>query len=110
MKTELAITAELLADEMADHAAAVDAFNSKIQELTDQLTAARLAEARATGELTGLKTLLARIEKDLQDERAKPAPSTQPAPIAPPEYVIRVDSTDETGRMKSLRLTPVKGK
>lgn len=109
MKTELAITAELLAQEMVDHATEVDTLNKTIRDLSDQLTHSKMAEAHAIGELTGVKALLHRVEKDLQDERSKPAPAAT-TQIAPPEYVLRVDSTDETGRMKSLRLSPVKGK
>lgn len=129
MSDPLAITAELLANAMQEHHDDVVALNSQIEALRADLQGAkeavtthRIAEANAVGQLEATQRLLATVEETLQKtekrlatvESALAAERTKvpakAAIIAPPEYVLSVEGKDETGRMTSLRVTPVKGK
>jgi len=115
--SEVAMLSEMLAEEMQERATEVEVLNARIKALEkdlriarDEATQAKVAEARAMGQLQGAEQALRRAEAALQEEKAKPAKTiTAPAPAAPPEYELRVTDTDETGRIRGISLKP-KGK
>ena len=101
----------------------MEELNSIIQVLTNENNALKIEEAKIRERLTAADGARARAEEIASVLLAKPpvvvkemvpTPSVQqpkPQPIPePPEYVMQVKGVDETGRIRSVSITPVRKK
>ena len=116
--SEVAMLSEMLAEEMQERATEVEALNARIKSLEKDLriareeaTQAKVAEARALGQLEGAEQGQRKAELALKEEKAKPraAPVIQAAPGAP-EYELLVTARDGNDRIRTVSLVPVKPK
>ena len=76
---------------------------AKIAALQSSLDAEQQARERA--EATA-RELMSRPPVVLRETITVPAPAQQPV-LPPPEYVLQVHTTDEVGRIRTMKITPV---